>query len=106
MDQDGANNRFLTNGQSIVLTPRVAPNQQSIVYMSFADTRQSIYVYDIGSGRQRQVVSSPNLTFAPRFSPDGRNILFSMAVAGNTEIYRVYDRKGVVKGKRVGVSVE
>src|SRR3546814_20223527 len=32
MDQDGANHRFLTNGQSIVLTPRVAPNQQSIVY--------------------------------------------------------------------------
>ncbi len=89
MDQDGANHRFLTNGQSIVLTPRVAPNQQSIVYMSYADRRQSIYVYDIGSGRQRQVVSSPNLTFAPRFSPDGRYILFSMAVGGNTDIYRV-----------------
>ncbi|HVI98359.1 MAG TPA: Tol-Pal system beta propeller repeat protein TolB [Sphingomonas sp.] len=89
MDQDGANHRFLTNGQSIVLTPRFAPNQQSIVYMSFADKRQSIYVYDIGSGRQRLVVSSPNLTFAPRFSPDGRSILFSMAVGGNTDIYRV-----------------
>jgi TolB protein len=89
MDQDGANHRFLTNGQSIVLTPRFAPNQQSIVYMSFADKRQSIYVYDIGSGRQRLVVSTPNLTFAPRFSPDGRYILFSMAVAGNTDIYRV-----------------
>jgi len=35
MDQDGANHRFLTNGQSIVLTPRCAPNQQSIVYMSY-----------------------------------------------------------------------
>ncbi len=89
MDQDGANHRFLTNGQSIVLTPRFAPNQQSIVYMSFANKRQSIYVYDIGSGRQRLVVSTPNLTFAPRFSPDGRYILFSMAVAGNTDIYRV-----------------
>src|SRR3546814_2193350 len=44
MDQDGANHRFLTNGQSIVLTPRVAPNQQSIVHMSFADKRHSIYV--------------------------------------------------------------
>src|SRR3546814_9216306 len=34
MDQDGANHRFLTNGQSIVLTPRFAPNQQTIVYRS------------------------------------------------------------------------
>ncbi|MFX8242767.1 protein TolB, partial [Acinetobacter baumannii] len=26
MDQDGANHRFLTNGQSIVLTPRFSPD--------------------------------------------------------------------------------
>jgi len=88
MDQDGANHRFLTNGQTIVLTPRFAPNQQSIVYMSYINDRPSIYVYDLGSGRQRLVVSNPNLTFAPRFSPDGRHIIFSMAVGGNTDIYR------------------
>ena len=89
MDQDAANHRFLTNGQSIVLTPRFAPNQQSIVYMSYVGDRPAIYVYDIGSGRQRQVVPPGNLTFGPRFSPDGRYILFSMAVGGNTDIYRV-----------------
>ncbi len=89
MDQDGANHRFLTNGQSIVLSPRFAPNQQSIVYVSYVGDRPSIYIYDIGSGRQRLVVSNANLTFGPRFSPDGRYILFSMAVGGNTDIYRV-----------------
>ncbi|WP_425326431.1 Tol-Pal system beta propeller repeat protein TolB [Sphingomonas oligophenolica] len=89
MDQDGANHRFLTNGQSIVLTPRFAPNQQSIVYMSYVNDRPAIYVYDIGSGRQRLVVQNVNLTFAPRFSPDGRYILFSMATGGNTDVYRV-----------------
>jgi len=89
MDQDGANGRFLTNGQSIVLTPRFAPNQQSIVYLSFANDRPSIYVYEIGSGRQRLVVSGVNLNFAPRFSPDGHSILFSMAIGGNTDLYSV-----------------
>lgn len=89
MDQDGANHRFLTNGQAIVLTPRFAPAQQSIVYMSFVGDRPAIYVYDIGSGRQRLVVTNASTTFAPRFSPDGRYILFSMAVAGNTDLYRV-----------------
>jgi TolB protein len=89
MDQDGANHRFLTNGQSIVLTPRFAPNQQSIVYMSYVGDRPAIYVYDIGSGTQRRLVASANLTFAPRVSPDGRWVIFSMAVAGNTNIYRV-----------------
>ncbi|MBA4045535.1 MAG: Tol-Pal system protein TolB, partial [Erythrobacter sp.] len=30
-----------------------------------------------------------NPTIAPRWSPDGKSILYSMAVAGNTDIYRV-----------------
>ena len=94
MDQDGANHRFLTNGQSIVLTPRFAPNQQSIVYMSYENDKPSIYVYDLGSGRPRRVVQNAALTFAPRFSPDGRWILFSMAQGGNTDIYRVSAQGG------------
>ena len=97
MDQDGANHRFLTNGQSIVLTPRFAPNQQSIVYMSYLGRIPSIYVYDIGSGRQRLVVQNVATTFAPRFSPDGRYILFSMAQAGNADLYRVPSTGGAAQ---------
>ena len=89
MDQDGANHRFLTNGRSIVLTPRFAPNQQTVAFMSFENDRPRVYVYNVGTGAKRLVVDQPNLTFAPRFSPDGRYLLFSMAVGGNTDIYRV-----------------
>ena len=89
MDQDGANHRFITNGQSLVLTPRFAPNRQTIVFMSFENDQPRVYVYDVGSGRKRLVVSQPYTTFAPRFSPDGRYVLFSMIVAGNCDIYRV-----------------
>jgi TolB protein len=94
MDQDGANHRFLTNGQSIVLTPRFSPSQQSIVYMSYVGRVPAIYVYEIGSGRQRLVVQNVATTFAPRFSPDGRWILFSMASGGNTDLYRVSAQGG------------
>ena len=89
MDQDGANHRFYTNGQSIALTPRFSPDQKSVVYMSYLNDRPALYVLDIGTLRQRLLVNNANLTFAPRFSPDGRWILFSMAVAGNTHLYRV-----------------
>ncbi|MGQ0558952.1 MAG: Tol-Pal system beta propeller repeat protein TolB [Sphingosinicella sp.] len=88
MDQDGANHRFITNGQATVLTPRFAPNHQTIAFMTYQGDRPRILLYDIGSGRTRPLVAQPYMTFAPRFSPDGRNILFSMAVAGNTDIYR------------------
>jgi len=89
MDQDGANHRFLTNGQSIVLTPRMSPKQNAIVYMSYTQRKPAIYVYDMASRQNRLLVSNVSLSFAPRFSPDGRNILFSMAQAGNTDVYRV-----------------
>jgi len=89
MDQDGANHHFLTNGQSIVLTPRFAPNQQSLVYMSFINNRPRIYTYNIGAGTQKLVVEAPNMTLSPRFAPDGRSIIYSMSVGRNTQIYRV-----------------
>ena len=89
MDSDGANHRFLTNGQSVVLTPRFSPDYKQIVYLSYVEKRPRIYIYDIGTGRQRLVTESANQTFAPRFSPNGRFILYSMAVGGNTDIYRI-----------------
>ena len=89
MDQDGANHRFLTNGQEVVLTPRLSPDQRSIVYMSYVGASPRAWIYDIASGSQRLLVDRNAMTFAPRFSPDGRWVVFSMAIGGNTDIYRV-----------------
>ncbi|MFM7028587.1 MAG: Tol-Pal system beta propeller repeat protein TolB [Chakrabartia sp.] len=89
MDSDGANHRFITNGQAIALTPRFSPDYQSIVYVSYIERRARIYVYDIASGRQRLVTESPNQTFSPRWSPDGKTILYSMSIGGNTDIYSI-----------------
>lgn len=89
MDSDGANHRFLTNGQNLVLTPRFSPDYKSIVYVSYQGRRPRIYVYDVGTGGQRLVLDTANQIIAPRFSPDGRTLLFSMSVGGNTDIYRM-----------------
>jgi TolB protein len=89
MDSDGANHRFITNGQSTALTPRFSPNYKSILYLSYVDGNPRIYVYDVDGGRQRLITQSKNPTFAPRWSPDGQTILYSMAVAGNTDVYKI-----------------
>jgi TolB protein len=89
MDSDGANHRFITNGQSTALTPRYSPDYSKIAYLSYVGERMRIYVYDVGSGRQTLVTENSNATMAPRWSPDGRTILFSMATGGNTDIYTV-----------------
>ena len=89
MDYDGANHRFLTNGQWTVLTPRFAPNQQTITFMTYQDERPRVMLYEIDSGQTRPLVAGPHMTFAPRYAPDSRHIIFSMAVNGNTDIYRI-----------------
>ncbi|WP_066476466.1 MULTISPECIES: Tol-Pal system beta propeller repeat protein TolB [unclassified Sphingomonas] len=89
MDQDGANHRFLTNGQSIVLNPRFSPSGDTLVFMSYENDRPTIYSYNLATRAQSALVTNVSLAFAPKFSPDGRYVLFSMARAGNTDLYRV-----------------
>jgi TolB protein len=89
MDYDGANHRFLTNGQWTVLTPRFAPDQRTITFMTYENERPRVMLYELSSGRTRPLVAQPHMTFAPRYSPDSRSIIFSMAVNGNTDVYRV-----------------
>src|SRR6478752_2387947 len=67
MDSDGANHRFITNGQSTALTPRYSPDYKKIVYLSYLNGYPRIFVYDVGTGQQRLITESRNPTFAPRW---------------------------------------
>ena len=45
MDQDGANNRYITDGRTIALTPRFSPTLQEIVYMAYGEDSSPPRVY-------------------------------------------------------------
>ncbi len=71
MDEDGVNPIFLTNGSYMVLTPRFNPTAQMIAYMSYIGGKPRVYLFDIETGKQEVLGNFPNMTFSPRFSPDG-----------------------------------
>ena len=87
MDQDGANVKYLTLGNELVLTPRFNPTNQLVTYLSYFRNLPRVYLLDIETGIQEAVGDFPGMTFAPRFSPDGNKIIMSFAKDGNSDIY-------------------
>jgi TolB protein len=89
MDQDGFNNRTLTDGRALVLTPRfsLAPGSQEITYLSYAQGVPQVFLFNIDTKQQEVLGQFPGMTFAPRFSPDGNKIIFSLSGGANSQIY-------------------
>ena len=90
MDIDGANLRFLTDDKSMVMTPRFAPKDKKITYMSYQSGEPKVYIMDLETGKSELVGKFKGMSFAPRFSPDGKKLIMSLSERGNTEIY-LYD---------------
>jgi TolB protein len=91
MDQDGANHRFLTDGRTLILTPRFSPTLQEITYLAYYNNKPRVYLFNIDSGRQEALGDFPGMTFAPRFSPDGKKVIFSLIEQGGDSNIFVMD---------------
>ena len=91
MDQDGANNRYITDGRTLAITPRFSPTLQEIVYMAYGEDRSppKVYLQNVDSGRRELLGNFPGMSFAPRFSPDGTRVAMSLAQDGRTNLYEM-----------------
>src|SRR5216683_3700538 len=87
MDQDGANPRYLTRGEDLVLTPRFSPASQEITYMSFGQGDPRVYLFNIETGQREVVGNFPGMPFSPRVSPDAQNVIMSLQRGGNSNIF-------------------
>ncbi len=89
MDQDSENNRFLTDGSWLVLTPRFHPTRDEIAFMSYASNRPRVYLFNLSSGRQTLLGDFNGMTFAPRFAPDGGRVVMAVANSNGSDIVSV-----------------
>ncbi len=89
MDQDSANHKILTNGNSLVLTPRFSPDSQDILYMSYASRTPRVHLRDLQTGREESLGNFDGMSFAPRYADDGGRMVMSIARNGTTNLYEM-----------------
>jgi TolB protein len=87
MDQDGANVKYLTRGEDLVVTPRFSPSAQEVTYMSFGNADPKVSLLNIETGQHEVVGNFPGMTFAPRFSPDGEKVIMSLNEGATSNLY-------------------
>jgi TolB protein len=87
MDQDGANVRYLTRGDDLVLTPRFSPSTQEVTYMAYGQGDPRVYLLNIETGQREIVGNFPGMSFSPRFSPDGQRVIMSLQENSNSNIF-------------------
>jgi TolB protein len=87
MDQDGANVRYLTRGDDLVLTPRFSPSTQEITYMAYGEGDPRVYLFNIETGQREIVGNFPGMSFSPRFSPDGQRVVMSLQEGSNSNLF-------------------
>jgi TolB protein len=89
MDQDAYNNRVLTDGSWLVLTPRFNPVRDQIAFMSYASNHPRVLLFDLTSGQQTTLGEFEGMSFAPRFSPDGGSCILSVTRGSGSDIFVV-----------------
>jgi TolB protein len=78
MDQDGFNPRTLPVSGDLLLTPRFSPTSLELTFMSFGSGVPRVYIYNIETQQKEIVGDFPNMSFAPRYSPDGQSVVMSL----------------------------
>lgn len=96
MDQDGHNHQYLTKGNTIVLTPRLSPDGNECAYFTYREKivngrrvpmSASIYRYNLRTGHTALISHFKGMSYAPRYSPDGKKLIFSLSERGSSSIY-------------------
>lgn len=106
MDQDGANHEFLSDGSSIVLTPRFSPSLQQIAYLRFVEGVPRLVIRDLATRREEIIAGGEGMNFAPSFSADGQRLAFSVAREGNTDVYVMDLRSRAVRRLTTNAAID
>jgi len=90
MDFDGKNNRYLTDGRELVLTPIFSKKSQEIFFLRYLRDKPQIFCINLSNETISKLSQINKTTFAPSVHPTNPNLLlFSVIENGNSNIYEI-----------------
>lgn len=106
MDWDGANQRRITNHGTISILPSWSPDNERMVYTSFARGTSDMYIISRRGGRTLRLSSGLSLNTSATFSPIGNDIAFVGSERGNPDIYLIKDDGSNIRRLTTTSSIE
>lgn len=91
MDWDGANQRQITRHGALSILPSWSPDNERMVYTSFARGTSDMYIINRRGGGRMRINSGLALNTSATFSPVSNDIAFVGSVRGNPDIYLIKD---------------
>ncbi len=92
---DGSEKFQVTNNHTINLSPSWTPDGRSILYSSFKDRVQTLFLFELYSGREIKFSPRAGHYIGGKVSPDGQTVAATLEIAGNSDLY-LLDRSGNV----------
>ena len=93
---DGSEKRQVTDNRTINLSPSWGANGRSILYSSFQDRGQTLYLRDLPSGKDiRFNPPGAGRFLSGKLSPDDQSIVATYETAGNSNLH-LLDRSGAI----------
>jgi TolB protein len=106
MDWDGSNQRKITNHGALSILPSWSPDNERMVYTSFARGTSDMYIINRRGGGRARINSGLALNTSATFSPIGNDIAFVGSVRGNPDIYLIKDDGSNVRRLTTTTSIE
>jgi TolB protein len=93
---DGSEKFQVTNNNTINLSPSWSADGRSVLYSSFKDRSQTLYLFELFSGKETRFNPPGSGRYlSGKISPDGHNVVAALESAGNTSLF-LLDRGGNV----------
>jgi len=103
---DGRNLRRLTANRSFNLFPRWSPDGNWLSFTSFRTGVPIIYLRNLWTGVEKEVVKAGGTKAPGSFSPDGTWLYYSVSFSGNSDIMRTRVVGGVTEKVVTGWGLE